>query len=127
MENKRILLIGAVDLVKNDIEATGPMMLAICNKLEPILQDIGFVDNAKFNTIHLIHRYGTQDTCSNPEYGRFNKRYSELPVSIEFDVNNLPPDPTLLEKVFFDATLKALEHISQKHDLPFDKLITNLK
>ena len=118
MATQRILLIGGVSLIKGRVREAGIVMQEICNELEPILKEIGFVNNAPFNTVSLIIRFGENNNLV-PEYGPINKRYSELPVAIEFELEGLRlANKDAVKSEFVAATLSVLLDVAKKYALP---------
>lgn len=82
ISDKRMLLIGGVSLIKGRVRDAGLVMQEVCNDLEPLLKEIGFLNNAPFETISMIIRFG-EKTDLTPDYAPINTRYSELPVAVE--------------------------------------------
>ena len=122
MTEQRILLIGGVSLVKGRVKEAGLAMQEICNDLEPLLKEIGFVDNAPFKTISLIIRFG-ENTNLTPEYEAVNKRHSELPVAVEVELAGLrTADKDTVKSAFTNATIDVLLDVALKYNLPASPL-----
>ncbi|WP_419227318.1 Imm39 family immunity protein [Alteromonas sp. OM2203] len=118
MSEKRILLIGGVSLIKGRVKEAGPVMKEICDELEPLLQDIGFVDSAPFKTVSMIIRFG-EKTDLTPEYEAINKRYNELPVAVEMELAEFRvASKDVVKSAFVKATIDVLLDIAKKYDLP---------
>ena len=119
---QKILLIGGVSLVKGRIPDAGVVMQEICNQLEPLLAETGYIDNAPFKTVSLILRFG-EKTDFTPIYEPINKRYSELPVAVELQLAALrSADKDTVINEFFSATIGVLIDVARKYSLPFGEL-----
>ncbi len=99
---------------KMDMEAMG----IVRDEIESILIDSNFYDNAPFSWITLSLRYGLKDD-DQPKIGRVNKKYGDLPLSIEIDVNRMrDSDLNGLCFIFREATLKSLIYVADKYRCP---------
>ena len=119
MGDKRQLLIGGVYQQPGKLRLAGPLMLEICNELEPQLQRNNYVDPAPFKVVSLIFRFGKED-CFDPEIGKINKAHDELPVAITFDVGRLKTMGR--EKLLHEfrlATIEVLCDVAANYDLPY--------
>ena len=122
MPEQRILLIGGVSLIKGRVREAGPAMQEICNELEPILKQAGFIDNAPFNTVSLIIRFG-EKTDLTPDYEPINKRHSELPIAVEMELSELRlASREVVKNAFMQATIEVLIDIAKKYQLPEPQL-----
>lgn len=122
MSNQRILLIGGVSLIKGCVRNAGLAMQEICADLEPLLNEIGFIDDAPFKTVSLIIRFG-EKTDLTPDYQPINKRHSELPVAVEMELAGLRvASKDTVKRVFLKITIDVLLDIAEKYDLPFEQL-----
>jgi hypothetical protein len=128
VENKRrTLLIGGVALVKGRVPNAGPVMVEICDELEPVLCEGCYTRNAPFETVSLILRFGTR-RCFIPEYRPVDKSHKELPVSVELEMEALRRmNPAELKREFTVATLEALIHAGHKFNLPTEMLEQSLR
>lgn len=128
MENeRRALLIGGVGLAKGRVREASPIMVEICNELEPILREGCFTRNAPFQTVSLILRFGTRRRLI-PEYRPVDKSHDELPVSVELEMQALKEmNRDQLKREFMVATLEALIHAGHKFKLPTEKLEHSLR
>lgn len=128
MENeRRALLIGGVGLVKGRVRDAGPVMVEICNELEPILREGCFTRNTPFQTVSLILRFGTR-RCLTPEYRPVDKSHDELPVSVELEMQAIKEmNHDELKREFMVATLEALIHVGHKFKLPTERLERSLR
>ena len=126
MQNERILLIGGVGLVRGRVRDSGPVMVEICDELEPLLRECGYSKSAPFKTVSLILRFGTQRKLE-PEYGPLDRRHSELPVSVELEMGKLRRmSREEVKRDFMIATLAILVDVAQRYGLPQDALAHRL-
>jgi hypothetical protein len=103
---------------KTDFEAFD----AVRAELEPILVASDYLKDAPFSWITPMIRYGLKNE-EKPHYGRISKKYGDLPLSIEVDVNEmLGASMDELRIVFRRATLRALIHAGEKYRRPVDAL-----
>ena len=125
---KRQLLIGAVALVKGRVREDGKAMVKICDEFEPYFEKENFLENAPFDVISLIIRYG-KITNHVPEIEKIN-RYSELEVAIELAMDSVrKADYSKLEMMIRKATLHSIIQVGKKYKLPtetFGKMLKNL-
>lgn len=122
MSEQRILLIGGVSLVKGRVREAGLTMKEICDELEPMLNEIGFTDNAPFRTVSLIIRFG-EKTNLTPDYEPISKRHSELPVAVEMELSGLrTASREVVKSAFVKATIDVLIDVAQKYNLPCQPL-----
>ena len=95
---------------------------AVEAELEPILEASGYLKDAPFSWVTLAIRYGLKNE-DRPHYNRINKKYGDLPLSIEVDVHEmLGASLDELRIVFRRATLRALIHAGEKYHRPIDAL-----
>lgn len=122
-KHNRKLGLSMVSLTKarpprHDIEVA----TAIKNELEPVLITSGYLDDAPFEWVTIVLRYGLKNE-EKPHYQRINKKYGDLPLAIELDMHELiEADRNELKRLFTIATLKALTHAGQKYQLPVKSL-----
>ncbi|KZN34360.1 hypothetical protein N480_22415 [Pseudoalteromonas luteoviolacea S2607] len=122
MSDQRILLIGGVSLIKGRVREAGLAMQEICDDLEPLLNEIGYVDNAPFKTVSMIIRFG-EKTDLTPDYDPINKRHSELPVAVEMELASLRvASKDVVKSTFVKATIDVLIDVAKKYDLPSEPL-----
>jgi hypothetical protein len=124
MTEQRILLIGGVSLIKGRVKQAGPVMKEICDEVEPILKEIGFVDDAPFKTVSLIIRFGEKVDLT-PDYGPIDKRHKELPVAVEMELASLRvASSDVVKKALLKATVDVLIDVAKKYDLSSKSLET---
>lgn len=122
MSDQRILLIGGVSLIKGRVKEAGLAMKEICDDLEPLLNKIGFVDNAPFKTVSMIIRFGGKTDLA-PDYEPIHKRHSELPVAVEMELASLRiASKDVVKSAFLKATIDVLLDVARKYDLPAEPL-----
>jgi len=122
MAEQRILLIGGVSLVKGRVREAGLAMKEICDEMEPMLKEIGFVNDAPFKTVNLIIRFG-EKTDLTPDYGPIDKRHSELPVAVEMELASLRvASKDVVKSAFVKATIDVLIDVAKRYDLPSQPL-----
>ena len=99
-------------------------MVKVCDELEPVLISAGFFDEAPFKYVSLIIRYGLVNN-TKPEYQPIIKRYGELPIAVELDMNMLRSADKngTLKQIFDLATLEALIDVGKKYQLPIESLV----
>ena len=108
---------------KYDIAA----LTIVRDEIEALISQTGFLVNAPFSWVSISIRYGLRDE-NIPHYNKVNKKYGDLPLSIEVDTKKLMNSS--IEDVinaFRVAVLKALIHASSKFNLPSDELIKQLR
>lgn len=121
--HNRKLGILAADLVKapkirNDMKA----LTATRDDLEPYLATSGYLDGAPFSWVTVSIRFGLKND-EEPQYEPINKKYGDLPLSIEVDTHELVDVPLLeLTRIFKKAALRALIHAGEKYDRPTERL-----
>ena len=122
----RTLLIGGVGTVRGRTRRAGPVMREICDEFEPALKHVEFAKDGPFQTISLVVKFG-ENTRIQPQFGPVNRRYSELPVSIEFSMEELNLlDREELKTRLTNATLCVLESTAKEFDLPYDEFLVAL-
>jgi len=113
---KRELLIGAVGLVKGSVKNGGKAMVAVCNELEPEFERTKFLNDAPFDTVSIIVRYGTK--WSAPELGRINKRHSELEAAVEVPMSEVRMlEESKMADLLKKLTLEVLVEVASKFNL----------
>lgn len=108
--------------MKGRVREAGLTMKEICDELEPMLNEIGFTDNAPFRTVSLIIRFG-EKTNLTPDYEPISKRHSELPVAVEMELSGLrTASREVVKSAFVKATIDVLIDVAQKYNLPCQPL-----
>ncbi|TVP81442.1 MAG: hypothetical protein EA353_01530 [Puniceicoccaceae bacterium] len=106
---------------------SGKALDAVRDSIEQLIIESGFLLEAPFSWVTISIRYGLKND-EVPHYGKINKRYGDLPLSIEVDTHELI-DVTLeeLTKKFKITVLKALIHAGKKYDRPTEMLEAELQ
>lgn len=109
-------------MIKGRVRQAGLVIQEICSDLEPLLNDIGFVDNAPFKTVSIVIKFG-EKTDLIPDYESINKRYSELPVAVEMELAALRmASKDVIKSAFVKVTIDILIDVAKKYDLPYEPL-----
>ena len=92
------------------------------DKLETLLVESGYFQDAPFGWVSLIIRYVLRNDFE-PEIGRINKRHNDLPLSIEVDAHELLADNLeIISKLFLRACSSALLRVGERYKLRVDGL-----
>ena len=91
-------------------------LTATRDEIEKAIIDSGYLDGAPFSWVTIAIRYGLKNDDA-PSYQAVNKKYGDLPLSIEVDTHELI-DASLddLKLIFQRAVLKALVHAGRKFE-----------
>ena len=94
--------------------------------LEQLIAQSNYLEGAPFSWVTISIRYGLKNE-DTPHYEKINRRYGDLPLSIEVDTHELI-GATLAEltKKFKVSTLKALIHAGKKYERPTEQLEAEL-
>jgi hypothetical protein len=128
MAHNRKLVIGGVTLTtarsnRHDI-AVGT---EVQDELERVMMATRFLENAPFQWVGLILRYGLKND-EKPTYQRINQKHGDLPVAIELDTRELQhASREELKDIFTIATLRVLIDIGQEFGLPTDEFRAMLR
>jgi hypothetical protein len=99
-------------------KATLDAFKAVEEEIEPILEEIGYLEDAPFSWVTLAIRYGLKNE-EKPHYMAVNKKYGDLPLSIEVDVHEmLGASLDELQRIFRSAALRALIHAGERYGRP---------
>ena len=100
----------------------GDALDRVRDQIEKVIIDSGYLDGAPFSWVTIAVRYGLKNDES-PKYQAINKKYGDLPLSIEVDTQVLINSPVdELISIFSLAILKALIHAGKKFDRPIEML-----
>lgn len=122
MAHNKKLVIGGVDLVKVRLKHIGPAMVTVADDVEKLLIDSDFFTRAPFSWVSLVIRNGLENKFT-PIFHRINKKYGDLPISVEVDTHTLlDADLKTVEAVYRRATIEALIHVAHKYHLPTEAL-----
>jgi len=113
-----------VSLTMNRLPKNAGLALkTVSRELEPVLARTHFFENKPFSWITLAIRFGTRDDIA-PRYNRINKKYGDLPISIEIDTQRIAGKGLQeLVCVFRDTAALALIHVGQKYGCATTALI----
>ena len=119
MAHNRKIVISTIALTK---VRNKPYNLEVINEImdeiEQLMLSKNYLQNAPFNWVSLILRLGLKND-DIPYYEKMNKKYGDLPIAIELNVNELQiANRDELKKFYLIATLKALIHVGEKYNLP---------
>jgi hypothetical protein len=108
-----------------------PCIEKVAKRIIEFLEKINFLENAPFTWMNFIYRYGENNIFSKPELKRINKKYGDLPVTVEIASDWIEyasfNDEPMLERVFEASALEALIYVGKKYDLPIESLEARLK
>ena len=92
------------------------------DEIEKVIIDSQYLEGAPFSWVTVAVRYGLK-VDDKPSYQAVNKKYGDLPLSIEVDTHELI-DASLeeLKLIFKRAVLKALVHAGKKFERPTEPL-----
>ena len=102
-------------------------LTAVRDEIEKVIIDSEYLEGAPFSWVTIAVRYGLNND-DKPSYQSVNKRYGDLPLSIEVDTHELI-DASFeeLKLIFKGAVLKALIHAGKKFERPTELLEQVLK
>ena len=124
MAHNRKLVLGAVDLVGSKIRNSIVAMSEARDSLESILISSSYFENAPFEWVSLIIRYGKKNDAL-PTFNRIYKRYGDLPIVIEVDVSeiyDIHNSKELLVNYYKKLTILCLIAVAEKYALPKEEL-----
>ena len=109
-------------MVRGRVRDSGPVMVEICDELEPLLRESGYSDSAPFRTVSLVLRFGNEKNLE-PEYGPIDRKHSELAVSVELEMGTLRRmSREAVRREFLTATLSVLVDVGRRYGLPHEIL-----
>lgn len=117
--HNRRLGINGISLTDTRVKRYDMKALNITRDMvEKCLVDSGYLDGAPFHWVTLAIRYGTKYDVE-PSYGKINKKFGDLPLTIEIDTSDLV-DASLddMKRIFTKATALALVHAGEKYGRP---------
>jgi hypothetical protein len=126
--HNRKLGLSGVSLTKSRLNRrSGKALDDARDEIEQIIIGSGYLEDAPFSWVTIAVRYGLKNDVE-PSYRAVNKKYGDLPLSIEVDTHELI-DSSLeeLKLTFERAVLKALIHAGKKFERPTDSLEEALK
>jgi Immunity protein 39 len=117
--HNRKLGLSGVSLTKARLnKQSGKALDDTRDEIEKIIIDSEYLEGAPFSWVTIAVRYGLKND-GKPCYQAVNKKYGDLPLSIEVDTHELI-DTSLeeLKLIFKEAVLKALIHAGKKFERP---------
>lgn len=116
--NGKLGLMGVSLTMARVPKATLDAFKVVEEEIEPILEDIGYLEDAPFSWVTLAIRYGLKNE-EKPHYMAVNKKYGDLPLAIEVDVHEmLGASLDELQRIFRSAALRALIHAGERFGRP---------
>ena len=129
MVHNRKFVPGIVSLVRLNLK-NEKYIVSIQDEIEQIMISTNFLENAPFEWVGLIYRYGLKNMLV-PEYSRISKKYGDLPLAIELDSHLLlwadGNNIKLLKDIFILSALLALVHVGEKYNLSYSGIEDELK
>jgi len=121
--HNRKLGLSGVSLTKARLnKQSGEALDLTRDEIEKVVIDSNYLDGAPFSWVTIAIRYGLKND-DKPRYQAVNKKYGDLPLSIEVDTHDLI-DASIedLNLIFKRAVLKALIHAGRKFGRPTEAL-----
>jgi hypothetical protein len=120
MHNRKLVL-GSVELQKcRRIRYNLEVINEVRDDVEQLVIDSEFTGSAPFEWVGIIFKHGAKNQAE-PEYQKINKRYGDLPITLELNAENLAnSDKHALKNIYLIETLKILIHIGTKYELPIN-------
>lgn len=110
---------GIVDLVKGRVKNLGKT--GHQDYVENLIIQSNFLKDAPFRWVGLIYWFGEKNE-TKPTYKHINKKYGDLPISIELKMEVLSAadkkSVEVLSQIMLIGALDALIDVGRKYDLP---------
>jgi hypothetical protein len=98
------------------------LLAQVRDELERIVLETRYLEGVPFSWVTVVLRFGLHDQ-TDPEFGRIDKKYGDLPLSIELDISPLQGASTEMHRVaYLRATAKALVGAGKKYGRPTELL-----
>ena len=113
------ILIGGVGLVKGRIKNIGQAMVAVCDEVKPVIEQLNAFESMPFKEINMVIRWAEESICE-PEIGPLRKPKQSLEVATTIslrDAKAVENDPDQLKSLVKAELIKVLEAISVKYGL----------
>ncbi|MBP6865885.1 MAG: immunity protein 39 [Candidatus Didemnitutus sp.] len=119
---RKLGLLG-VALVKARLPKTVSAALdAVRDEVEAVMISSGFLTGAPFAWVTIAVRYGLKNEEA-PHFGRVNRKFGDLPLSIEVDTHQLQhADLSQARTVVRQAVVRALLAAAARYDRPSDAI-----
>ena len=121
--HKQALCVGTADLIGKAVAAdTSAIVVQLTYDIGPILDSVNFFEHTPFNWITIMIHLGSKNSAQ-PEQGRISKRYGDLPLTIEVDVEDmlLLPQAKLCE-VMYNCVVRCILSVAQTYELDTTQL-----
>lgn len=120
--NRKLGLSGVALTKQRNNRHDAKALTAVRDEIEKVIIDSEYLEGAPFSWVTIAVRYGLKNE-GKPSYQAVNKKYGDLPLSIEVDTHELI-DASLeeLKLIFKRAVLKALIHAGKKFERPTEPL-----
>ena len=116
MGTPRFLLLGGTGTVPGRIRNAGPALVAVCDQLDPLLEENGFRTTAPFERIDGIIQFVDR---SRDRISIGPIRDSGLQINLEVELAPLQRAPlNVVTNAFRRATLRALLEVAKQYELP---------
>jgi hypothetical protein len=127
-EHGRLLGLVGVSLTKARIPKESIEALSQArDELEEVMRLTGYLDGAPFSWVTIALRYGLND-APQPNFQGINKKYGDLPLSIELDISPLQGAPIENYRgAYLRAAAKALVKAGEKYDRSGESLMAIAK
>ena len=112
--SKYPVLIGGVGLIKGRIKNIGQAMVAVCDEVKPVIEQLNAFEGMPFNEINMVIRWA-DESINKPEIGPLHKSKKSLEVATTISlregkaVENNPEQLKSLVKAELAKVLKAIE------------------
>ncbi|MCL1480493.1 Imm39 family immunity protein [Marinobacter sp. M3C] len=127
--NRKLGLSGVALTKQRNNRHDTKALTAVRDELEKIIIDSEYLEGASFFWVTIAVRYGLKND-DKPSYQAVNKKYGDLPLSVEVDTQELiGASLEELKLIFKRAVLKALIHAGKKFErpiVPFEQALESL-
>jgi hypothetical protein len=119
---RKLGLVGVALTQQRNNRHTILALTTVRDEVEILLTDNGFFEGNPFSWVTLAIRFGLKND-EFPTYAQINRKYGDLPLSIEIDCNGIDQKSLgELVAIFRQATFRALIHVGNKLGRPIDYL-----
>ncbi len=120
-----ITTVGTSGLVLRHEVKSGLIILGTLDSIIHTMYDHYFFPQDTFVRISLLFLYGIK-TDLEPRYERIDKKYKDLPISVELDTSIMEwaefYDLELMKEIFMIATCEAVLDVLRKYKLPIEPI-----
>ena len=112
--NRKLGLLGVALTKQRNNRYETQALTEVRDEIENALVETQYLADTPFSWVTVTVRYGLKNE-DIPKYQAVNKKYGDLPLSIEVDTNDIRGASLVeLKLIFRRATLKALIHAGNK-------------